>query len=225
MTGDDRHRPPGSPRSGRHRRRRAARPRYLTPQRQITINYPRPPTTPMRPAGRRRTSTPHHGRVPGWPVRSPSCCRKPAERATLLTRTQGCRPPPRVADPPRQRPARAGRADDRSAAGFGAAGHFNAGSAHDPAGKPGVASMTAALLTQGARRPGRAEIITTIPSSNWAPAVGAGAGADFTNVYANAPKDVFSRTRLMADLICAIRPSPPRNWASAGRRWTACAWR
>ncbi len=78
--------------------------------------------------------------------------------------------------------------------------NFNAGSAHDPAGKPGVASMTANLLTQGTTTKSAPEIATAIEQLG--ANIGAGAGADFTNVYANAPKDVFGQAlTLMADLV------------------------
>jgi zinc protease len=77
---------------------------------------------------------------------------------------------------------------------------FDAGSAADPVGKPGVASMTAGLLTQGTASRSAPEIATAI--ERLGAAVGAGSGADFTNVYANAPKDVFGETvALMADLV------------------------
>src|SRR5690606_40295998 len=78
--------------------------------------------------------------------------------------------------------------------------NFLAGSAHDPAGKPGVASMPAALLTQGTTTKAAPEIAPAIEQLG--ASIGAGAGADFTNVYANAPKDVFGRAlTLMADLV------------------------
>src|SRR5690606_29498268 len=78
--------------------------------------------------------------------------------------------------------------------------NFAAGSAHDPAGKPGVAAMTAALLNQGTAARSAPEIATAIEQLG--AAVGAGSGPDFGNVYANAPKDGFDETvALMADLV------------------------
>jgi zinc protease len=77
---------------------------------------------------------------------------------------------------------------------------FDAGSADDGAGKSGVASMTAGLLTQGTTTRSAPEIATQIEQLG--ASIGAGAGADFTSVYANAPADVFPQTvALMADLV------------------------
>ena len=84
---------------------------------------------------------------------------------------------------------------------------FDAGSAEDPAGKAGVASLTAALLTQGTADKSAPEIATEIEQLG--ATVGAGSGVDFSNVYANAPADVFPQAiALMADLV--------RNPAFAG---------
>ena len=77
---------------------------------------------------------------------------------------------------------------------------FEAGSADEPSGKAGVAGLTAALLTQGTATLSAPEIATQIEQLG--AEVGASAGADFTNVYANAPSDVFPATlALMADLV------------------------
>ena len=77
---------------------------------------------------------------------------------------------------------------------------FDAGSADDPAGKAGIAAMTAALLTQGTKTRTAPEIATQIEQLG--ASVGAGAGVDFTNVYANAPANAFPATvALMADLV------------------------
>lgn len=77
---------------------------------------------------------------------------------------------------------------------------FDAGSADETAGKAGVAAMTAALLTQGTATRTAPQIATEIEQLG--ASVGASAGADFTNLYANAPADVFPQAvSLMADLI------------------------
>lgn len=77
---------------------------------------------------------------------------------------------------------------------------FDAGSAHDPQGRAGAAALTAALITQGTSRLSAPEIATQIEQLG--AAIGAGAGSDFTNVYANAPADVFGQTlALMAELV------------------------
>ncbi len=78
-----------------------------------------------------------------------------------------------------------------------------AGSAHDPAGKAGLATMTAALLTQGADGRSAPEIAAQIEQLG--ADIGANPGADFTTVYANAPADVFPQAmEILADL--ALRP-------------------
>ncbi|QTC92040.1 M16 family metallopeptidase [Brevundimonas goettingensis] len=77
---------------------------------------------------------------------------------------------------------------------------FDAGSADDGAGKSGVAAMTANLLTQGTTTRDAPQIATQIEQLG--ASIGAGAGADFTSVYANAPADVFPQAvALMADLV------------------------
>ncbi len=77
---------------------------------------------------------------------------------------------------------------------------FDAGSADDGAGKAGLAAMTAALLTQGTATRTAPQIATEIEQLG--ASVGASSGADFTNIYANAPSDVFPQTvALMADLV------------------------
>jgi zinc protease len=77
---------------------------------------------------------------------------------------------------------------------------FDAGIADEAAGKAGAASLTANLLTQGTTSRSAPEIATEIEQLG--ADVGAGAGADFTNIYANAPSNVFPQTlALMADLV------------------------
>ncbi len=77
---------------------------------------------------------------------------------------------------------------------------FDAGSADNGAGKAGLAALTADLLTQGTRTRTAPEIAAQIEGLG--ATIGAGAGADFTNIYANAPADVFPQAvALMADLV------------------------
>lgn len=77
---------------------------------------------------------------------------------------------------------------------------FDAGTADEAAGKAGVAALTAALLTKGTATRSAPQIATEIEQLG--ADVGAGSGPDFTNLYANAPADVFPRTvQLMADLV------------------------
>ena len=78
--------------------------------------------------------------------------------------------------------------------------NFDAGIADEAPGKAGLASMTAALLTQGTTTRTAPQIATEIEQLG--AAIGAGSGADFSNVYANAPANVFPQTlALMADLV------------------------
>jgi len=78
-----------------------------------------------------------------------------------------------------------------------------AGSAHDPSGTAGLATMTAALLTQGAAGRSAPEIAAQIEQLG--ADIGTSPGADFTTVYANAPADVFPQAMaILADL--ARRP-------------------
>ncbi len=77
---------------------------------------------------------------------------------------------------------------------------FDAGASEDGAGKAGTASFTAGLLTQGTTTRDAGQIAVEIEQLG--ANIGAGAGSDFTNVYANAPSDVFDETfALMADLV------------------------
>lgn len=76
---------------------------------------------------------------------------------------------------------------------------FDAGTRNDGA-KPGLATMTAGLLTQGTATRTAPQIAAEIEGLG--ANVGAGAGVDFTNVFANAPADVFPQTlALMADVV------------------------
>ncbi|WP_296818257.1 pitrilysin family protein [Brevundimonas sp.] len=77
---------------------------------------------------------------------------------------------------------------------------FDAGASDDPQGREGVASMTAALITQGAAGRSAPEIATDI--ERLGAAIGASAGPDFTSVYANSPSNTFAQTfALMTQLV------------------------
>jgi zinc protease len=76
---------------------------------------------------------------------------------------------------------------------------FDAGTRDDGA-KPGLATMVASLLTQGTTTRTAPQIAAEIEGLG--ANVGAGAGIDFTNVFANAPANVFPQTlALMADVV------------------------
>ena len=77
---------------------------------------------------------------------------------------------------------------------------FDAGSADEIPGKPGVAIMTAALLTQGTSTRTAPQIATEIEQLG--AQIGTNPGIDFNTVFANAPTDVFPQAvTLMADLV------------------------
>jgi zinc protease len=77
---------------------------------------------------------------------------------------------------------------------------FDAGTSDDPQGKAGVAGFTASLMTQGTATRSAPQIATEI--ERLGADIGAGAGVDFTNVYASSPSNVFPQTMaLMADVV------------------------
>ncbi|HZV85862.1 MAG TPA: pitrilysin family protein, partial [Brevundimonas sp.] len=77
---------------------------------------------------------------------------------------------------------------------------FEAGTSDDPVGKAGVANFTASLLDQGTATRSAPEIATEV--ERLGAAIGAGAGVDFTNIFASSPSNVFPQTvALMADVV------------------------
>jgi len=174
--------------------------RYLTPQRQITINYL--PADEAHPASVQKMNVDAPVTVAELAPAGPVAVLLPeAERARLPQPGAEVAPTtPAVADFRLANGMRVLVAPTEGLPLVSARLNFNAGSANDPAGKPGVASMTASLLTQGTTTKSAPEIATAIEQLG--ANIGAGSGADFTNVYANAPKDVFGRSlALMADLV------------------------
>lgn len=181
--------------------------RYLTPQRQITINYL--PADDDHPASEQNRNVNAPVTVAALAPAGPVAVLLPeAERARLPEPGPEASPStPAIADFRLDNGMRVLVAPTQGLPLVSARLNFNAGSAHDPAGKPGVAAMTAALLTQGTASRSAPEIATAIEQLG--AAIGAGSGADFTNIYVNAPKDVFDHAlTLMADLV--------RNPAFAG---------
>lgn len=174
--------------------------RYLTPQRQITINYL--PADDEHPASAQKMNVDAPVTVAELAPAGPVAVLLPeAERARLPQPGAEVAPAtPAVADFRLDNGLRVLVAPTQGLPLVSARLNFNAGSANDPMGKPGVASMTAALLTQGTTTKSAPEIATAIEQLG--ASIGASSGADFTNVYANAPKDVFGQTlTLMADLV------------------------
>ena len=78
-----------------------------------------------------------------------------------------------------------------------------AGAAQDPAEKPGVAALGAALLDQGTTTRDAEKIATTIDSIGGV--IGAGAGSDFTSVTSIVMKDSLD---LALDLVSDIARNP-----------------
>ena len=77
---------------------------------------------------------------------------------------------------------------------------IRAGGAQDPAPKPGVAYVAAALLDQGTSTKSAAQIATTIDSIGGA--IGAGATSDLTSIYAAVMKDSLGvALDLVSDLV------------------------
>lgn len=174
--------------------------RYLTPQRQITINYL--PADEAHPASEQNKNVDAPVTVAALAPSGPVAVLLPqAERARLPEAGPEVSPStPAIADFRLDNGMRVLVAPTQGLPLVSARLNFNAGSAHDPAGRPGIAAMTAALLTQGTATQSAPEIATAIEQLG--ASIGAGSGADFTNIYANAPKDVFGRTlTLMADLV------------------------
>ena len=174
--------------------------KYLTPQRQSTITFLA--ADAQNPASVQKMNVDAPVKVADLaPAGEPAVLLPEAERARLP------QPGPEVA------PATPAVADFRLSNGLrvlvaptdglplvSARLGFKAGSSDDPAAKAGVAALTASLLTQGTKTRTAPEIATQIEQLG--AAVGAAAGVDFSNVYANAPANAFPATvALMADLV------------------------
>jgi zinc protease len=77
---------------------------------------------------------------------------------------------------------------------------FAAGSADDPAGLSGLASLTASLLTQGAAGKSAPQIASEI--ERLGAVIGATPGADFTSLHASSPSHTFAQTfALLTELV------------------------
>ncbi|WP_395945339.1 M16 family metallopeptidase [Brevundimonas sp.] len=77
---------------------------------------------------------------------------------------------------------------------------FAAGSADDPAGRSGLAGLTASLLTQGAAGKSAPQIASEI--ERLGAVIGATPGADFTSLHASSPSHTFEQTfALLTDLV------------------------
>lgn len=77
---------------------------------------------------------------------------------------------------------------------------FAAGSADDPEGRSGLASLTASLMTQGAAGKSAPQIASEI--ERLGADIGATPGADFTSLHASSPSHTFEQTfALLTDLV------------------------
>jgi zinc protease len=174
--------------------------RYLTPQRGVTIRYlnadeANPPTE-------QNTAVDAPVRVADLaPVGEIFALLPEAERAALPEPGAAVSPStPAIADFRLDNGLRVLVAPKSGLPLVSARLSFDAGSADEAAGKAGAANLTANLLTQGTTSRTAPQIATEIEQLG--ASVGAGAGPDFTNVFANAPANVFPQTvALMADLV------------------------
>jgi len=174
--------------------------RYLTPERSITIRYLA--ADDANPTSQQKLNVDAPVKVADLaPVGQLFTLLPEAERAPMPEVTEAVSPTtPAVADFRLDNGLRVLVAPKSGLPLVSARLSFDAGSADDGPGKAGVASMTAALLTQGTTTRSAPEIATEIEALG--ASIGAGAGSDFTNVFANAPSDVFPQTvALMADLV------------------------
>nr|WP_315053018.1 pitrilysin family protein [uncultured Brevundimonas sp.] len=174
--------------------------RYLTPQRQSTIRYL--PADASNPASVQKMNVDAPVTVAALAPAGQPATLLPPEQRTALPRPGAEVAPstPAVAESRLSNGMRVLVAPTQGLPLVSARLGFDAGSSDDPAGQAGVASLTAALLTQGTATRTAPQIATEIEQLG--ASVGAGAGVDFTNVYANAPADVFPQAMtLMADLV------------------------
>jgi zinc protease len=174
--------------------------RYLTPQRAATIRYLA--SDEANPTTEQNTAVDAPVRVADLaPVGEIFALLPEAERARMPEIAEAVSPStPAIADFRLDNGLRVLVAPKSGLPLVSARLSFDAGSADEAAGKAGAASLTANLLTQGTATRSAPQIATEIEQLG--ANVGAGAGPDFTNVFANAPANVFPQAvALMADLV------------------------
>ena len=172
--------------------------RYLTEQRMITMRYlPADEANPPTEANRDVDAPVHIADLA--PAGAPTVLLPEGQRAAIpAAGPEGDLATPAVADFRLANGMRVLVAPTDGAPLVSARLSFDAGTRDDGA-KPGVATMTAGLLTQGTTSRDAPQIAAEIEGLG--ANVGAGAGVDFTNVFANAPANVFPQTlALMADV-------------------------
>ncbi len=172
---------------------------YLTPQSQITIRYKASdeanPTTPQ------KVNMEGPVKVADLaPMGTPSVTKPEAERTPIPQPGPEVSPAtPHIADFRLDNGLRVLVARNNQLPLVSARLTFKAGSAYDPQGKAGVASMTADMLTQGTTRLSAPQIATQIEQLG--ANIGAGAGRDQFNVYASSPANVFDQTMALLSQI------------------------
>ncbi|MDP3403400.1 MAG: pitrilysin family protein [Brevundimonas sp.] len=174
--------------------------RYLTPQRAVTIRYLN--ADEANPVSQQATGVTAPVTVADLaPVGQIFELLPEAERARMPDTTEPVSPAtPAVADFTLDNGLRVLVVEKAGLPLVSARLNFDAGSADEPAGQAGLAAMTAALLTQGTATRTAPQIATEIEQLG--ANLGAGSGPDFSNVYANAPANVFPQAlALMADLV------------------------
>ena len=173
--------------------------RYLTEQRMITLRYLAADETNPPTQQNRDVDAPVHvaDLAPAGP---PTTLLPEGQRAAIpAAGPEGTLATPAVADFRLANGLRVLVAPTEGVPLVSARLSFDAGSRDDGA-KPGLATMTAGLLTQGTATRTAPQIAAEIEGLG--ANVGAGAGVDFTNVFANAPANVFPQTlALMADVV------------------------
>jgi len=165
---------------------------YLTPQRQITMRY--------LPADDSNAATEQTVNMEGpvkvadlAPMGTPSVLKPEAERTPIPQPGEEVAPAtPSVADFRLDNGLRVLVAQKSAVPLVSARLTFKSGSSQDPETKAGLASMMTAVITQGTTDLSAPELATQIEQLG--ASIGAGAGTDFTSLYASSPAHVFEQT-------------------------------
>lgn len=174
--------------------------KYLTPQRQITMRYLA--ASDAHPTTEQAINMEGPVKVADLaPMGTPSVLKPQAERTPIPQAGEEVAPAtPTIADFRLDNGLRVLVAQKSAVPLVSARLTFKAGSAQDPADKAGLASMMTAVLTQGTTDLTAPQLATQIEQLG--ASIGAGAGADFTNLYASSPANVFEQTMgLMAKVL------------------------
>ena len=173
---------------------------YLKPERQITLRYLA--ASDENPATAQTVNMEAPVKVADLaPMGTPSVLKPEAERTPIPQAGEEVAPAtPTVADFRLDNGLRVLVASKTAVPLVSARLTFKAGAAQDPEGKAGVANLTTSVITQGTTSLSAPELATQIEmlGAN----IGAGAGSDFTNLYASSPANVFEQTMdLLRDVV------------------------